>query len=185
MKHLLSYFKPYIKESILAPLFKLLEAVFELLVPMVIAGIVDQSLPRGDQGHLWMQIGLLLIFAVIGVLVALIAQFYSAKAAVGFAKELTNDLYRHILSLPKDSRNRLTTSSLVTRLTSDTYQIQTGINQFLRLFLRAPIIVFGAIFMAYRISAELTFWFLVMVAILTIVIVGLSRLVNPLSCLVY
>lgn len=180
MKHLLSYFKPYIKESILAPLFKLLEAVFELLVPMVIAGIVDQSLPQGDQGHLWMQIGLLLIFAVIGVLVALIAQFYSAKAAVGFAKELTNDLYRHILSLSKDSRDRLTTSSLVTRLTSDTYQIQTGINQFLRLFLRAPIIVFGAIFMAYRISAELTFWFLVMVAILTIVIVGLSRLVNPL-----
>ena len=180
MKHLLSYFKPYIKESILAPLFKLLEAVFELLVPMVIAGIVDQSLPQGDQGHLWMQIGLLLIFAVIGVLVALVAQFYSAKAAVGFAKELTNALYRHILSLPKDSRDRLTTSSLVTRLTSDTYQIQTGINQFLRLFLRAPIIVFGAIFMAYRISGELTFWFLVMVVILTIVIVGLSRLVNPL-----
>ena len=180
MKHLLSYFKPYIKESFLAPLFKLLEAVFELLVPMVIAGIVDQSIPQKDQGHLWMQMGLLFIFAVIGVLVALVAQFYSAKAAVGFAKELTNDLYRHILSLPKDSRDRLTTSSLVTRLTSDTYQIQTGINQFLRLFLRAPIIVFGAIFMAYRLSPELTFWFLVMVAILSFVIVVLSRLVNPL-----
>ena len=180
MKHLLSYFKPYIKESFLAPLFKLLEAVFELLVPMVIAGIVDQSIPKKDQGHLWMQMGLLFVFAVIGVLVALVAQFYSAKAAVGFTKELTNDLYRHILSLPKDSRDRLTTSSLVTRLTSDTYQIQTGINQFLRLFLRAPIIVFGAIFMAYRLSPELTFWFLVMVAILTFVIVVLSRLVNPL-----
>ena len=180
MKHLLSYFKPYIKESFLAPLFKLLEAVFELLVPMVIAGIVDQSIPQKDQGHLWMQIGLLFVFAVIGVLVALVAQFYSAKAAVGFTKELTNDLYRHILSLSKDSRDRLTTSSLVTRLTSDTYQIQTGINQFLRLFLRAPIIVFGAIFMAYRLSPELTFWFLVMVAILTLVIVVLSRLVNPL-----
>ena len=180
MKHLLSYFKPYIKESFLAPLFKLLEAVFELLVPMVIAGIVDQSIPQKDQGHLWMQMGLLFVFAVIGVLVALVAQFYSAKAAVGFAKELTNDLYRHILSLPKDSRDRLTTSSLVTRLTSDTYQIQTGINQFLRLFLRAPIIVFGAIFMAYRLSPELTFWFLVMVAILSLVIVVLSRLVNPL-----
>lgn len=180
MKHLLSYFKPYIKESILAPLFKLLEAVFELLVPMVIAGIVDQSIPQKDQGHLWMQMGLLFVFAVIGVLVALVAQFYSAKAAVGFTKELTNDLYRHILSLPKDSRDRLTTSSLVTRLTSDTYQIQTGINQFLRLFLRAPIIVFGAIFMAYRLSPELTFWFLVMVAILSFVIVVLSRLVNPL-----
>ena len=127
-----------------------------------------------------MQIGLLFVFAVIGVLVALVAQFYSAKAAVGFTKELTNDLYRHILSLPKDSRDRLTTSSLVTRLTSDTYQIQTGINQFLRLFLRAPIIVFGAIFMAYRLSPELTFWFLVMVTILTLVIVVLSRLVNPL-----
>ena len=180
MKHLLSYFKPYIKESFLAPLFKLLEAVFELLVPMVIAGIVDQSIPQKDQGHLWMQMGLLVVFAVIGVLVALVAQFYSAKAAVGFTKELTNDLYRHILSLPKDTRDRLTTSSLVTRLTSDTYQIQTGINQFLRLFLRAPIIVFGAIFMAYRLSPELTFWFLVMVVILTIIIVGLSRLVNPL-----
>ena len=180
MKQLLSYFKPYIKESFLAPLFKLLEAVFELLVPMVIAGIVDQSIPQKDQGHLWMQMGLLFVFAVIGVLVALVAQFYSAKAAVGFTKELTNDLYRHILSLPKDTRDRLTTSSLVTRLTSDTYQIQTGINQFLRLFLRAPIIVFGAIFMAYRLSPELTFWFLVMVAILTLVIVVLSRLVNPL-----
>ena len=180
MKQLLSYFKPYLKESFLAPLFKLLEAVFELLVPMVIAGIVDQSIPQKDQGHLWMQIGLLFVFAVIGVLVALVAQFYSAKAAVGFTKELTNDLYRHILSLPKESRDRLTTSSLVTRLTSDTYQIQTGINQFLRLFLRAPIIVFGAIFMAYRLSSELTFWFLVMVAILTLVIVVLSRLVNPL-----
>ena len=180
MKQLLSYFKPYLKESFLAPLFKLLEAVFELLVPMVIAGIVDQSIPHKDQGHLWLQMGLLFVFAVIGVLVALVAQFYSAKAAVGFAKELTNDLYRHILSLPKDSRDRLTTSSLVTRLTSDTYQIQTGINQFLRLFLRAPIIVFGAIFMAYRLSPELTFWFLVMVAILSFVIVVLSRLVNPL-----
>ena len=180
MKQLLSYFKPYLKESFLAPLFKLLEAVFELLVPMVIAGIVDQSIPQKDQGHLWVQMGLLFVFAVIGVLVALVAQFYSAKAAVGFTKELTNDLYRHVLSLPKDSRDRLTTSSLVTRLTSDTYQIQTGINQFLRLFLRAPIIVFGAIFMAYRLSPELTFWFLVMVAILTFVIVVLSRLVNPL-----
>ena len=180
MKQLLSYFKPYLKESFLAPLFKLLEAVFELLVPMVIAGIVDQSIPQKDQGHLWTQMGFLFVFAVIGVLVALVAQFYSAKAAVGFAKELTNDLYRHILSLPKDSRDRLTTSSLVTRLTSDTYQIQTGINQFLRLFLRAPIIVFGAIFMAYRLSPELTFWFLVMVAILSFVIVVLSRLVNPL-----
>ena len=180
MKQLLSYFKPYLKESFLAPLFKLLEAVFELLVPMVIAGIVDQSIPQKDQGHLWMQMGFLFVFAVIGVLVALVAQFYSAKAAVGFAKELTNDLYRHILSLPKDTRDRLTTSSLVTRLTSDTYQIQTGINQFLRLFLRAPIIVFGAIFMAYRLSPELTFWFLVMVAILSFVIVVLSRLVNPL-----
>ena len=180
MKQLLSYFKPYIKESFLAPLFKLLEAVFELLVPMVIAGIVDQSIPQKDQGHLWLQMGLLFVFAVIGVLVALVAQFYSAKAAVGFTKELTNDLYRHILSLPKDTRDRLTTSSLVTRLTSDTYQIQTGINQFLRLFLRAPIIVFGAIFMAYRLSPELTFWFLVMVAILSFVIVVLSRLVNPL-----
>lgn len=180
MKDLLKYFRNYKKETILGPFFKLLEAIFELLVPLLIAHLVDQLIPRQDQAGMLGVVGLLFIFAGFGVLVAITAQYYSSKAAVGYTKELTNDLYEKILSLSKDQRDRLTTSSLVTRLTSDTYQIQTGINLFLRLFLRAPIVVFGSIFMAFTISPQLTLWFIGMVALLTLIIVVMSRLVNPL-----
>ena len=180
MKDLLKYFRNYKKETILGPFFKLLEATFELLVPLLIAHLVDQLIPRQDQGGIFGLVGLLFVFAGFGVLVAITAQYYSSKAAVGYTKELTNDLYEKILSLSKEQRDRLTTSSLVTRLTSDTYQIQTGINLFLRLFLRAPIIVFGSIFMAFTISPQLTLWFIGMVALLTLIIVLMSRLVNPL-----
>lgn len=180
MKDLLKYFRNYKKESILGPFFKLLEASFELLVPLLIAHLVDQLIPRQDQGGMLGVVGLLFVFATFGVLVAITAQYYSSKAAVGYTKELTNDLYEKILSLSKEQRDRLTTSSLVTRLTSDTYQIQTGINLFLRLFLRAPIVVFGSIFMAFTISPQLTLWFIGMVALLTLIIVLMSRLVNPL-----
>ena len=168
------------RETILGPFFKLLEATFELLVPLLIAHLVDQLIPRQDQGGIFGLVGLLFVFAGFGVLVAITAQYYSSKAAVGYTKELTNDLYEKILSLSKEQRDRLTTSSLVTRLTSDTYQIQTGINLFLRLFLRAPIVVFGSIFMAFTISPQLTLWFIGMVALLTLIIVLMSRLVNPL-----
>lgn len=180
MKDLLKYFRNYKKETILGPFFKLLEAIFELLVPLLIAHLVDQLIPRQDQAGMLGVVGLLFIFAGFGVLVAITAQYYSSKAAVGYTKELTNDLYEKILSLSKEQRDRLTTSSLVTRLTSDTYQIQTGINLFLRLFLRAPIVVFGSIFMAFTISPQLTLWFIGMVALLTLIIVSMSRLVNPL-----
>lgn len=180
MKDLLKYFRNYKKETILGPFFKLLEASFELLVPLLIAQLVDQLIPRQDQGGMLGVVGLLFVFATFGVLVAITAQYYSSKASVGFTKELTNDLYEKILSLSKEQRDRLTSSSLVTRLTSDTYQIQTGINLFLRLFLRAPIVVFGSIFMAFTISAQLTMWFIGMVALLTLIIVVMSRLVNPL-----
>ena len=180
MKDLLKYFRNYKKETILGPFFKLLEATFELLVPLLIAHLVDQLIPRQDQGGIFGLVGLLFVFAGFGVLVAITAQYYSSKAAVGYTKELTNDLYEKILSLSKEQRDRLTTSSLVTRLTSDTYQIQTGINLFLRLFLRAPIVVFGSIFMAITISPQLTLWFIGMVALLTLIIVLMSRLVNPL-----
>lgn len=180
MKDLLKYFRNYKKETILGPFFKLLEASFELLVPLLIAQLVDQLIPRQDQGGMLGVVGLLFIFATFGVLVAITAQYYSSKAAVGYTKELTNDLYAKILSLSKEQRDRLTSSSLVTRLTSDTYQIQTGINLFLRLFLRAPIVVFGSIFMAFTISPQLTLWFIGMVALLTLIIVVMSRLVNPL-----
>lgn len=180
MKDLLKYFRNYKKETILGPFFKLLEATFELLVPLLIANLVDQLIPRQDQGGIFGLVGLLFVFAGFGVLVAITAQYYSSKAAVGYTKELTNDLYEKILSLSKEQRDRLTTSSLVTRLTSDTYQIQTGINLFLRLFLRAPIVVFGSIFMAFTISPQLTLWFIGMVALLSLIIVLMSRLVNPL-----
>ena len=180
MKDLSKYFRNYKKETILGPFFKLLEATFELLVPLLIAHLVDQLIPRQDQGGIFGLVGLLFVFAGFGVLVAITAQYFSSKAAVGYTKELTNDLYEKILSLSKEQRDRLTTSSLVTRLTSDTYQIQTGINLFLRLFLRAPIVVFGSIFMAFTISPQLTLWFIGMVALLSLIIVLMSRLVNPL-----
>ena len=180
MKDLLKYFRNYKKETILGPFFKLLEATFELLVPLLIAHMVDQLIPRQDQEGIFGLVGLLFVFAGFGVLVAITAQYYSSKAAVGYTKELTNDLYEKILSLSKEQRDRLTTSSLVARLTSDTYQIQTGINLFLRLFLRAPIVVFGSIFMAFTISPQLTLWFIGMVALLSLIIVLMSRLVNPL-----
>ncbi|SUN80350.1 multidrug ABC transporter [Streptococcus milleri] len=180
MKDLLKYFKGYVRESLLGPLFKLLEASFELLVPILIATIVDQIIPEKDSTHLYMMVFLLVVLASFGVGVTIIAQYYSSRAAVGFTRQLTKDLYQKIMRLPKAQRDNLTASSLVTRLTSDTYQIQTGINQFLRLFLRAPIIVFGSIIMAFLISPSITLWFLLMVVVLTAIIYIMSRFVNPL-----
>ena len=180
MKALLVYFRGYVKDSILGPVFKLIEACFELLVPLVIAGIVDTTIPNKDQNHLFMMIFLLFGLAFVGVVVAVSAQYFSSRAAVGYAQGLTNNLYSKIMRLSKEKRDEIGTSSLVTGLTGDTFQIQTGINQFLRLFLRAPIIVTGAIIMAFRISPRLTLWFLGMVLVLTLIIVVASRIVNPL-----
>lgn len=174
MKFLSRYFKDYIKESILGPVFKLLEACFELLVPLIIAYIVDTIIPNGSQGNLVAMLFLLVGIACIGILVSLIAQYYSAKAAVGVTKELTNDLYQKVLSLPKSSRDILSSSSLLTRLTSDTLQIQTGINTFLRLFLRAPIVVFGSLIMAFYISPSLSAYFLGMIILLIFIVTVIS-----------
>ncbi|PHV56157.1 multidrug ABC transporter ATP-binding protein [Streptococcus macedonicus] len=179
MKELGHYFKGYLKETILGPLFKLFEASFELLVPIIIARIVDTIIPHHDKNHLYMMIGLLFLLAIVGVLVAITAQYFSSKAAVGYTRQLTKDLFKKIMGLSKEDRDQLTTSSLVTRLTSDTYQIQTGINQFLRLFLRAPIIVFGAIIMASTISPKITIDFLLMVVILFVIVFTMSHLLNP------
>ena len=180
MKSLLKYFKGYLRETILGPVFKLLEAIFELCVPLIMAHLVDQVIPKKETSGVVMMVGALFLFASLGVVVAITAQYFSSKAAVGFTRKMTKDLYDKILSLPKDKRDKIGTSSLVTRLTSDTYQIQVGINLFLRLFLRAQIIVFGSIIMAFTISPKLTLWFLGMVAILTLIIVIMSRIVNPL-----
>lgn len=179
MRELSRYFKGYLKETILGPLFKLFEASLELLVPIIIARIVDTIIPSENKGSLVLMIGLLFLFAIIGVIVALTAQYFSSKAAVGYTRQLTKDLFKKIMGLSKEDRDKLTTSSLVTRLTSDTYQIQTGINQFLRLFLRAPIIVFGAIIMAFNISPKMTLDFLVMVVILFVIVFAMSHLLNP------
>ncbi|MBM7318373.1 ABC transporter ATP-binding protein [Streptococcus suis] len=174
MRFLSRYFKDYIKESILGPVFKLLEACFELLVPLIIAYIVDTIIPNGSQGNLVAMLFLLIGLACIGIIVSLIAQYYSAKAAVGVTKELTNDLYQKVLSLPKSSRDILSSSSLLTRLTSDTLQIQTGINTFLRLFLRAPIVVFGSLIMAFYISPSLSAYFLGMIILLIFIVTVIS-----------
>lgn len=179
MKYLSRYFKGYLKETVLGPLFKLFEASFELLVPIIIARIVDTIIPSNNKMNLILMVELLFLFAVVGVIVAITAQYFSSKAAVGYTRQLTKDLFKKIMGLSKEDRDKLTTSSLVTRLTSDTYQIQTGINQFLRLFLRAPIIVFGAIIMAFNISSKMTIDFLVMVAILFVIVFTMSHLLNP------
>ncbi|HFI0394000.1 TPA: ABC transporter ATP-binding protein [Streptococcus suis] len=174
MTSLFRYFKPYKKESLLGPVFKLLEASFELLVPLLIAYMVDSIIPNGNRGNLVAMLLLLVGLACVGISVSLIAQYFSAKAAVGVTKELTNDLYQKVLSLPKSSRDILSSSSLLTRLTSDTLQIQTGINTFLRLFLRAPIVVFGSLIMSFYISPTLSVYFLGMIVLLLIIVAGIS-----------
>lgn len=179
MKQLAYYFQGYLKETILGPFFKLLEASFELLVPLVIAKIIDTIIPTGNQQSLVLMLTLLVALAFIGVLVANTAQYYSSKAAVGYTRALTDDLFAKVMALKKEDRDELTTASLTTRLISDTFQIQTGLNQFLRLFLRAPIIVFGAIIMAYLISPAITLWFLLMVLALFIVVFCMSKWLAP------
>ncbi|HFI2446336.1 TPA: ABC transporter ATP-binding protein [Streptococcus suis] len=178
MTSLFRYFKPYKKESLLGPVFKLLEASFELLVPLLIAYMVDSIIPNGNRGDLVAMLLLLVGLACVGITVSLIAQYFSAKAAVGVTKELTNDLYQKVLSLPKSSRDILSSSSLLTRLTSDTLQIQTGINTFLRLFLRAPIVVFGSLIMSFYISPNLSVYFLGMIILLLIIVTGISILTS-------
>lgn len=178
MTFILRYVRDYLKEVTLAPLFKLLEACFELLVPLAIAHIVDTIIPHGNQGDLVAMLLLLTGLAIVGVLVSILGQYYSAKAAVGVTKQLTEDLFEKVLSLPQASQDTLSRSSILTRLTSDTLQIQAGINIFLRLFLRAPIVVFGALFMAFYISPNLSLYFLGMVAVLLVIVVGITAAVS-------
>ncbi len=180
MSNFLKYFRNYKKEAVLGPVFKLLEACFELFVPLVIANIVDTIIPHGNQGDLVAMVLLLALLAVVGVIVALTAQYFSAKAAVGYTKELTNDLYQKVLSLPKSSQDQISGASLLTRLSSDTLQIQTGINIFLRLFLRAPIVVFGAFIMAFSISPRLSMIFLVMIGVLFAIVTIISKVSSAL-----
>ncbi|MGN1004971.1 MAG: ABC transporter transmembrane domain-containing protein, partial [Aristaeellaceae bacterium] len=152
MKKVLSYLKDYRKESILGPLFKLLEACFELIVPFVIAAIIDRGIPSGDAGYI-LRMGLLLVaLGLIGLASSVTAQYFAAKAAVGLATKLRHAVFSHIQKLGFADVDRIGASTLITRMTSDINQVQSGVNLGLRLFLRSPFIVFGAMIMAFTID---------------------------------
>ena len=166
MKKLLKYLKNYKRECVLAPLFKMLEAIFELFVPIVVASIIDKGIGVGDRAHILRCCGVMITLGIVGLISAVSAQYMAAKAAVGFAAELKSDLFAHIMSLSYKNIDETGTSTMITRMTSDVNQAQTGVNMFLRLFLRSPFIVFGAMIMAFTIDANAAGIFLAVIAIL-------------------
>lgn len=173
MKQLMMYLKDYKKESILAPLFKLLEAFFELLVPLVMANIIDYGISNRNMGYIG-KMGLLLLFlGVVGLASSITAQFFAAKAAVGFSTQLRQALFDHIEDLSFTDIDKAGTSTMITRMTSDVNQVQSGINMTLRLFLRSPIIVFGAMIMAFTIDVKCALIFVVAIPLLSVVVFGI------------
>ena len=168
MKELLRHLKPYTKECIIAPLFKMIEATFELLVPLVVAYIINHGIKNQDYTSIGICIGLLLAFAIVGFVCALIAQYFSAKAAIGFAKEVKQTLYEHIQTLSFADIDKIGISSLITNMSSDITQMQTGVNIFLRLFLRSPFVVLGAVIMSFTVNVKTAFVFAIAVPILSI-----------------
>lgn len=180
MRKLLVYLKDYKKETVLAPLFKMLEATFELFVPFVMADIIDYGIGASDSGIV-LRSGLLLIaLGLIGLLCSITAQYFAAKAAVGFSTKLKHALFDHIQSLSFTEIDTLGTSTLITRMTSDVNQVQNGINMVLRLFLRSPFIVFGAMIMAFLIDAKAALVFAVTIPLLAAVVFGIMMITMPL-----
>ncbi len=177
MKSLWSFFKGYRGVALLGPLLKLAEALLELAVPLVVAQIIDRIL-TGD-GAIWGSIVFLLGLALAGVIMAITAQYFSAKAAIGYTQQLTQALYQKISRLSESQRQSLGESSLITRVTNDTYQVQTGLNIFFRLFLRSPFIVFGAAYMAWQLNAQLASYLLVMILALYLILAVLMGLTAP------
>ena len=177
MKSLWSFFKGYRGVALLGPLLKLAEALLELAVPLVVAQIIDRIL-TGD-GAIWGSIALLLGLALAGVIMAITAQYFSAKAAICYTRQLTQALYQKISRLSESQRQTLGESSLITRVTNDTYQVQTGLNIFFRLFLRSPFIVFGAAYMAWQLNAQLASYLLVMILALYLILAVLMGLTAP------
>ena len=176
MRKLLVYMKDYKKESFLAPLFKLLEATFELIVPLVIAQIIDVGIQTGDTGFIISRCLLLVGFGVVGMVSAITAQYFAAKAAVGFATGLRHSLFQKINELSFSLLDRVGTSTLLTRITNDVNQVQNGVNLVLRLFMRSPFIVFGACVMAFTIDPGSALMFLIVVALLSVVVFGIMLL---------
>lgn len=173
MKQLMMYLKDYKKESILAPLFKLLEAFFELLVPLVMANIIDYGISNRNMGYIRKMGLLLLLLGVVGLASSITAQFFAAKAAVGFSTQLRQALFDHIEDLSFTDIDKAGTSTMITRMTSDVNQVQSGINMTLRLFLRSPIIVFGAMIMAFTIDVKCALIFVVAIPLLSVVVFGI------------
>ena len=164
----------------MGPLFKMLEASFELFVPLVMANIIDTGIKNADQPYIWKMCGMLILLAAIGLTCSLTAQYFSAKAAVGFGTALRNDLFRHINSLSYREIDTIGTSTLITRMTSDINQVQSGVNLVLRLFLRSPFIVFGAMIMAFQVNVRAVLIFVVAIPLLSIVVFGILLISMPL-----
>lgn len=180
MKRLIMYLKDYKKESILAPLFKLLEAFFELMVPLVMANIIDYGISNRNMGYIGKMGLLLLLLGVVGLASSITAQFFAAKAAVGFSTKLRQALFDHIEDLSFTDIDKAGTSTMITRMTSDVNQVQSGINMTLRLFLRSPIIVFGAMIMAFTIDVKCALIFVVAIPLLSVVVFGIILSTIPL-----
>ena len=180
MKKLLVYLKDYKKESVLGPLFKLLEATFELIVPLVMAAIIDTGVATGDKSYIMKMCMVLVLLAVIGLTCSVTAQYFAAKAAVGFATKLRHAMFAHIESLSFTEMDTVGTATLITRMTSDVNQVQNGVNLVLRLFLRSPFIVFGAMVMAFTIDVKAALVFVVTIPLLSIIVFGIMLISIPL-----
>lgn len=180
MKQILKYFKEYKKECICAPLFKLLEASFELIVPLVMAAIIDNGITASDKPYIWKMGGLLVLFAAVGLVSSVTAQYFAAKAAVGFSTKLRHILFEKIESLSFSKMDTVGTSTLITRMTSDINQVQSGVNLVLRLFLRSPFIVFGAMTMAFTVNVRAAMVFVVTIPLLSIVVFSVMAASLPL-----
>ena len=180
MKQLIMYLKDYKKESILAPLFKLLEAFFELMVPLVMANIIDYGISNRSMGYIGKMGLLLLLLGIVGLASSITAQFFAAKAAVGFSTKLRQALFNHIEDLSFTDIDKAGTSTMITRMTSDVNQVQSGVNMTLRLFLRSPIIVFGAMIMAFTIDVKCALIFVVAIPLLSVVVFGIILSTIPL-----
>ena len=180
MKYLIPFFKKYRLYSILAPLFKMLEATFDLIVPLVVADIINVGISNHDTRYIVSRFGVMILLAVLGLLSSFTAQFFAAKTAIGTASELRHDLISHIGGLDFASLDTLGASTLITRMTADVNQVQNGLNMFLRLFLRSPFIVFGAMIMAFMINKSVALVFAGVIPVLFIIVFGIMFITNPL-----
>ncbi len=180
MGKLLVYLKDYKKESVLGPLFKLLEASFELIVPLVVASMIDVGITNGDKGYIIKMCLVMTAFGLIGLICSVTAQYFAARAAVGFATRLRHELFAHVQKLSFSQMDSEGTSTLITRMTSDINQVQSGVNLVLRLFLRSPFIVFGAMIMAFTVDVKAALIFVVVIPVLSIIVFGIMLVSIPL-----